>query len=175
MPDRNDTRTPRRDYRALIDGREVRVVGHLHTSRHHPDRGAAITPFEDLAEPGTGAHLFALVSVRCATDDTTVDLDTGVSHSKYFEGLFGMPYGTSWYLTPAVYDPRSRTYALGSQALTAGLSIGALHDDVLEMVGGAGYAAPAALRVHDVPGRAPAPAQPRVTALTTRSHTRGKQ
>ena len=151
MLDRNDARTPRRDYRALIDGREVHVVGHVHTSPHHPDRGAAITPFEDLAEPGTGAHLFALVSVRCATDDTTVNLDTGVSHSKYFEGLFGMPNGTSWYLTPAVYDPRSRTYALGSQALAAGLSIGALHDDVLEVVGGAGYAAPAGVRVHDFP------------------------
>lgn len=151
MPDRNDTRTPRRDYHALIDGREVQVVGHVHTSPHHPDRGAAITPFEDLAEPGTGAHLFALVSVRCATDDTTVDLDTGVSHSKYFEGLFRTPNGTSWYLTPAVYDPRSRTYALGSQALAAGLSIGALHDDVLEVVGGAGYAAPAGVRVHDFP------------------------
>ena len=175
MPDRNDTRTPRRDYRALIDGREVHVVGHVHTSPHHPDRGAAITPFEDLAESGTGAHLFALVSVRCATDDTTVDLDTGVSHSKYFEGLFGMPNGSSWYLTPAVYDPRSRTYALGSQALTAGLSIGALHDDVLEMVSDAGYAAPAGVRVHDFPVRAPAPRQPRGTALTTRSHTRGKQ
>ena len=100
MPDRNDTRTPRRDYRAaLIDGREVQVVGHLHASPHHPDRGATITPFEDLAEPGTGAHLFALVSVRCATDDTTVGLDAGVSHSKYFEGLFGMPNGTSWYLS----------------------------------------------------------------------------
>ena len=82
MPDRNDTRTPRRDYRALIDGREVQVVGHLHTSPSHPDRGAAITPFEDLAEPGTGAHLFALVSVRGATDDTTVDLDTGVRRNK---------------------------------------------------------------------------------------------
>ncbi|WP_257016477.1 hypothetical protein [Rhodococcus sp. ACS1] len=111
MPDRNDTRTPRRDYRdyrALIDGREVQVVGHMHTSPHHPCPGAAITPFADLAEPGTGAHLFALVSVRCATDD----LNTDASHSNYFEGLFGMPNGTSWYLTPAVYDPRSRTYAL---------------------------------------------------------------
>ena len=175
MPDRNDTRTPRRDYHALIDGREVQVVGHVHTSPHHPDRGAAITPFEDLAEPGTGAHLFALVSVRWATDVSTVDLDTGVSHSKYFEGLFRTPNGTSWYLTPAVYDPRSRTYALGSQALAAGLSIGALHVDVLEVVGGAGYAAPAGVRVHDFSVRAPAPRQPRVTALTTRSLTRGKQ
>ncbi|KXX58064.1 hypothetical protein [Rhodococcus sp. LB1] len=175
MPDRNDTRTPHRDYRALIDGREVQVVGHLHTSPHHPDPGATITPFEDLAEPGTGAHLFALVSVRCATDDTTVDPNTGLRHNKYFEGLFGKPNGTSWYLTPAVYDPRSRTYALGSQALAAGLSIGALHDDVLEVVSGAGYAAPAGVRVHDFPVRAPAPRQPRVTALTTRSLTRGKQ
>ena len=157
MPDRNDARTPRRDCRALIDGREVQVVGHLHTSPHHPDRGATITPFADLTAPGTGAHLFALVSVRGATDDTTVDPNTGVSHSKYFEGLFGMPNGTSWYLTPAVYDPQSRTYALGSQALAAGLSIGALHDDVLEMVSGAGYAAPAGVRVHDFPVRAPAP------------------
>lgn len=171
MPDRNDTRTPRRDYRALIDGREVQVVGHLHTSPHRPDPGATITPFEDLAEPDTSAHLFALVSVRGATDDT----NTGLRHSKYFEGLFGKPNGTSWYLTPAVYDPQSRTYALGSQALTAGLSIGALHDDVLEVVSGAGYAAPAGVRVHDFPVRAPAPRQPRVTALTTRSLTRGKQ
>ncbi|MFV9452751.1 hypothetical protein ACNJ7E_04675 [Rhodococcus sp. NM-2] len=52
-----------------------------------------------------------------------------------------MPNGTSWYLTPAVYDPQSRTYSLAPQALTAGLSIGALHDDVLEMVSDAGYAA----------------------------------
>ncbi|WP_257016365.1 hypothetical protein [Rhodococcus sp. ACS1] len=153
MPDRNDTRTPRRDYRALIDGREVQVVGHLHTSPSHPDRGATITPFEDLAEPGSGANLFALVSVRGATDVTTVDPNTGLRHNKYFEGLFGKPNGTSWYLTQAVYDPQSRTYALGSQALAAGLSIGALHDDVLEVVSGAGYAASAAVRVHEYPVR----------------------
>ncbi|KAF0964928.1 MULTISPECIES: hypothetical protein [Rhodococcus] len=102
MPDRNDTATARRDYRALINGREVQVIGHLHATPHHPDSEVTITPFDDLAEPGSGAHLFALVSVRWATDVSTVDLDTGVSHRKYFDGLFGMPNGTSWYLTPAV-------------------------------------------------------------------------
>ncbi|MGH3804813.1 MAG: hypothetical protein ACRDTD_32650 [Pseudonocardiaceae bacterium] len=153
MSDRNDTLPARRHYRALVDGRKVQVVGHLHASPHSPDCGATITPFDDLAEPESGANLFALVSIRCAPEAATIDPNRGigVTHREYLEGLFGMPDGTNWYLTPVVCAPQSRTYALHQQALTAGWSIGALHDDLLEVVRAAGYAAPATVRVHDFP------------------------
>ena len=81
-------------------------------------------------------------------------------------------------MTAAENGPRewaTRMLAPGHAVILDTETSDALHDDVLEVVGGAGYAAPAGVRVHDFPVGARAPRQPRVTALTTRSLTRGKQ
>lgn len=82
-----------------------------------------------------------------AAEVTTVDTDT----SAFVEGAFGTPRGVSWYLTPAVYDQGTDAYALAPQAYAAGPAIGALHEDVIHVVRGAGYAVPTAVRVYDYP------------------------
>ncbi|MDI9979474.1 hypothetical protein [Rhodococcus sp. IEGM 1307] len=147
MPEFIDAGDPGREYRALIDGRPVRVVGHLPAGPHHLSRGTMVDAFDPPADPDPNPALYVLVSVQWATEVTTVDTDT----SAFVEGAFGTPRGVSWYLTPVVYDQATGAYALAPQAYAAGPAIGALHEDVIHVVRGAGYAVPTAVRVYDFP------------------------
>lgn len=90
----------------LSDGRTGHIVGYVAAFPHHPAPGTITTPIPGHNEPVAGnTDVYALVSVRWATEVTTIDVSTGHSVVDYVPGLLGTPRGTSWYLAPVAATP----------------------------------------------------------------------
>lgn len=94
----------------LSDGTTGHIVGYIDAFPSHPARGTIAAPIPGPDEPliTTSDAVFALVSVRWATEITTVDVSTGTSTVDYVTGLLG-PNGTSWYL--ALVEPTEHGFA----------------------------------------------------------------
>ncbi len=90
----------------LSDGRTAHLVGYVDAFPRHPQAGTIAAPIPGDDEPVTGsADVYALVSVRWATEVTTIDAATGASSVEYVPGLLGTPSGTHWYLAPVEATP----------------------------------------------------------------------
>lgn len=91
----------------ISDGRTAHIVGYVDAFPHHPQAGTIAAPIPGHDEPVTATtDVYALVSVRWATEVTTLDTATGRSTVAYMPGLLGSPRGTHWYLAPVDATPR---------------------------------------------------------------------